>query len=77
MKYLAAGIPIISLTGVAIGVGIIFGLLLISISRNSIGLINDMLIRWSFIGFSLCEVSGFLAIVFSFLLLLALSYEFR
>jgi len=45
MKYLAAGIPIISLTGVAIGVGIILGYLILALSRNSIGIINDILIR--------------------------------
>lgn len=33
-KYLASSIPIIAFTGVAIGVGLIFALLLFSISRN-------------------------------------------
>jgi len=72
LKYLAAGIPITSLTGVAIGIGIIFGCAILSLARNSIGVINDIIIRWSFIAMSLVEVLGFIAIIFSFLLLLAL-----
>ena len=67
LKYLAAGIPITSLTGVAIGIGIIFGCAILSLARNSIGVINDIIIRWSFIAMSLVEVSGFIAIIFSFI----------
>ncbi len=70
-KYLSSAIPLISLAGVAIGVGLIFANLIITICRNPISTILDQLIRWAFIGFSLCEVSGFIAIVFSFLLLFA------
>ena len=45
LKYLAASIPVIALAGVAVGIGLIFGLLILSLSRNSIGAINDILIR--------------------------------
>jgi len=69
-RYLASSIPLISLAGVGIGVGIIFAFLLLSISRNPV--ISNTLIRWSFIGFSLVEVSGFIGLVFAFLLLYAL-----
>lgn len=69
-RYLAASIPLISLAGVAIGVGLIFALLIFSISRNP--LLSNNLIRWGFIGFSLVEVSGFIGLVYSFLLLYAL-----
>ena len=69
-RYLASSIPIICLTGVAIGVGLIFAFLVFSISRNPS--ITNNLIRWSFIGFSLVEVSGFIGLVYSFLLLYAL-----
>ena len=69
-RYLASSVPIICLTGVAIGVGVIFSSLILGISRNP-STVNT-LIRWSFIAFSLCEVSGFIGIVFSFLLLYAL-----
>jgi F0F1-type ATP synthase membrane subunit c/vacuolar-type H+-ATPase subunit K len=70
-KYLSAGLVVgLPLLGVAIGVGIIFSHLLISISRNPS--LSNTFIRWSFIAFSLVEVSGFIGIIFSFLLLFAL-----
>lgn len=68
-RYSASSIPLISLAGVAIGVGIIFASLVFSISRNPV--ISNILIRWSFIGFSLVEVSGFIGLVFGFLLIYA------
>ena len=71
-KYLASSIPLICLTGVAIGVGMLFAFLIISISRNPS--ISNSLIRWAFIGFSLVEVSGFIGLVYSFLILYALLY---
>ena len=70
-RYLASSIPIICLTGVAIGVGLVFAFLVLAISRNPS--ISNYLVRWSFIGFSLVEVSGFIGLVYSFLLL----YAFR
>jgi len=69
-RYLASSIPLISLAGVGVGVGLIFSFLLLSISRNPV--LSNTLIRWSFIGFSLVEVSGFIGLVFAFLLLYAL-----
>jgi F0F1-type ATP synthase membrane subunit c/vacuolar-type H+-ATPase subunit K len=51
-------------------VGLIFAFLVFSISRNPS--ISNNLIRWAFIGFSLVEVSGFIGLVYSFLLLYAL-----
>jgi F-type H+-transporting ATPase subunit c len=69
-RYLASSIPLVSLAGVGVGVGMIFSFLLFSISRNPV--LSNTLIRWSFIGFSLVEVSGFIGLVFAFLLLYAL-----
>ena len=68
-KYLACAIPILTFAGVAIGVGSIFGSLVHGISRNPS--ISNNLVRWSFIGFSLIEVSGFIGLIFSFLILYA------
>ena len=73
LRYLSCSIPLISLVGVAIGVGLVFSFLLYSISRNP-G-ISEVLIRWAFIGFSLIEVSGFIGIIFSFLLLYGFQYS--
>ena len=70
LRYLASSLPLFSFVGVGIGVGIIFGFLLLGISRNPS--ISNSLIRWAFIGFSLVEVSGFIGLVFCFLFLYAL-----
>lgn len=70
-RYPASSIPSISPAGVAVGVGIIFASLVFSISRNPT--ISHTLIRWSFIGFSLVEVPGFIGLVYSFLILYAFS----
>lgn len=64
-RYLASSVPLISLAGVAIGVGAIFAFLIISISRNPT--ISNQSIRWSFIGSSLAEVSGSIGSVYSLL----------
>lgn len=73
-RYLASSIPIISLAGVAIGVGLIFSILIFSICRNPI--ISNVLIRWAFIGSSLVEVSGSIGSVYSLLIPYAF-YWFR
>jgi len=73
-KYLASSIPLLSFAGVAVGVGMNFAFLLFAISRNPI--ISNSLIRWAFIGFSLVEVSGFIGLVYSFLLLYALLWYY-
>ena len=70
-RYLASSIPLIVFAGVGIGVGMIFSFLLNSMARNP--LISNSLVRWAFIGFSLVEVSGFIGLVYSFLLLYAFS----
>ena len=73
-RLIASSLPLISLVGVGVGVGIIFGSLLNSLGRN-FGVSNS-LIRWAFIGFSLVEVSGFIGIVFCFMFLYALIIYF-
>lgn len=68
-RYLASSIPILCFAGVAFGVGLVFASLILSLSRNP-SILNS-LVRWSFIGFSLVEVSGFIGLVYSFLILFA------
>ena len=74
-RYLASSIPLICLAGVAIGVGVIFAFLVLSICRNPS--LSNSLVRWAFIGFSLVEVSGFIGLVYSFLILYAFSFYSR
>ena len=47
--------------------------MIFSICRNPI--ISNVLIRWAFIGFSLVEVSGFIGLVYSLLILYASSFN--
>jgi len=63
-RYLASSIPIICFAGVAFGVGPVSASLILSLSRNP-SILNS-LVRWSFIGSSLVEVSGFIGLVYSF-----------
>ena len=65
-RYLASSIPSISLAGVAIGVGLIFSILIFPICRNPI--ISNVLIRRAFIGSSLVEVLGSIGSVYSLLI---------
>ena len=60
----------IPVLGIAIGVGLIFSILIFAICRNPI--ISNVLIRWALIGSSLVEVSGSIGSVYSFLVLYAL-----
>ena len=66
-KLIAGALASSAWIGVAIGVGLTYGSLLISIGRNPSQ--RDELVRYCFIGFSLVEVSGLIGLVISFLLL--------
>ena len=66
-RYIAASIPVLCFVGVAVGVGLIFASCLLSLSRNPS--YSSDVIRWAFIGFSLVEISGFIGLIFSFLIL--------
>jgi F0F1-type ATP synthase membrane subunit c/vacuolar-type H+-ATPase subunit K len=56
-KFVASSIPLISLAGVAIGVGLIFACLVLSICRNPVNEILDQLIRFELL-ISLNVISG-------------------
>ena len=66
-RLIAGAIASCAFIGVAVGVGLIYGSLLVSIGRNPSQ--RDELLRYSFIGFSLVEVSGLIGLVISLLLL--------
>ena len=70
-KLMAGAVANCAFLGVAVGVGIIYGSLLISIGRNPSQ--RDELIRYAFIGFSLVEASGLIGLVISLLLLFGFS----
>jgi len=66
-KLIGAGMATIGITGAGIGIGVLFGALLISISRNPY--MEDKFLRYLFLGFALTEAMGLLAVMMAFLIL--------
>lgn len=65
-KSIAAGLATIGLVGAGAGVGIVFGSLLISVSRNPE--IKGELFQYAILGFALTEAVGLLALMMAFLI---------
>jgi len=66
-KLIGAGLATISLVGAGAGVGVVFGSLLLSVSRNP-GIKRE-LFQYAILGFALTEAVGLLGLMMSFLLL--------
>lgn len=66
-KLVGAGLAAIGVIGAGIGIGIVFGCLVLAIGRNPSH--EKKLVQLALIGFALCEVMGLLAIVMSFFIL--------
>jgi F-type H+-transporting ATPase subunit c len=66
-KFIGAGLATIGVIGAGVGIGVLFGCLLIALSSNPSQSTN--LLKYLFIGFALCEAMGLLAIMMSFLIL--------
>jgi F-type H+-transporting ATPase subunit c len=66
-KMIGAGLATSGLIGAGAGIGIVFGCLVLSYSRNP-NLQNE-LFRYALIGFALTEAVGLLALVMAFLIL--------
>lgn len=66
-KKIGAGLAVIGLTGAGVGVGIVFGCLVIGLSRNPE--LQDLLFRFAMLGFALTEAVGLLALMMAFLIL--------
>ena len=69
-KYIGAGLATIGLAGPGIGIGIIFGSLVIGISRNPS--LKDELFKMAILGFALTEAIALFALMIVFLFLFAL-----
>lgn len=65
-KSIAAGLATIGLVGAGAGVGIVFGSLLVSVSRNPE--IKAELFQYAILGFALTEAVGPLALMMAFLI---------
>ena len=69
-KYVGAGLATIGLAGAGVGIGVVFGALIIGISRNPS--LKDELFRMAILGFALTEAIALFALMIAFLLLFAL-----
>jgi F-type H+-transporting ATPase subunit c len=66
-RLVGAGMATIGIIGAGIGIGVLFGALLISISRNPA--MEDVYLKYLFLGFALTEAMGLLAVMMAFLIL--------
>jgi F-type H+-transporting ATPase subunit c len=66
-QKVGAGLSTFGLAGAGIGIGVIFGSLIIGTSRNP-GL-KDVMFRFAILGFALTEAIALFALMFAFLIL--------
>jgi F-type H+-transporting ATPase subunit c len=66
-KNIGSGLATIGLVGAGIGVGVVFGSLIISVARNP--QLNQQLFSYAILGFALTEAVGLLALMMAFLIL--------
>jgi F-type H+-transporting ATPase subunit c len=66
-KNIGAGIAVVGAVGAGIGIGIVFAGYMLSVSRNPY--LQNVLLRFCFLGFALVEAMGLLAIMIAFLIL--------
>ena len=66
-KIIGAGLATISLSGSGVGIGIVFGALIMSMARNP--LLLKQLFVYSILGFALTEAIALFGLMMSFLLL--------
>jgi len=69
-KYIGAGLATIGLAGAGVGIGTVFGALVLGISRNPS--LKDELFKMAILGFALTEAIALFALMIVFLLLFAL-----
>ena len=70
LKLLAAGIAILPLAGVGLGLGVLLASLLASAARNPT--IRDQLFSYAILGAALTEAIGLFALMMAFLMIFAL-----
>lgn len=66
-KYIGAGLASISLAGSGVGIGIVFGSLLVSISKNP--KMTKQLFSYAILGFALTEAIALFGLMMAFLIL--------
>ena len=68
-KFVGAGLATIGLAGAGVGIGTVFGALVMGISRNPS--IQQELTRAAILGFALTEATALFALMMAFLILFA------
>jgi F-type H+-transporting ATPase subunit c len=66
-KVLGAGLATVGLAGAGVGIGTVFGALLVAVSRNVT--LRGTLFTYAILGFALTEAMGLFALMMAFLLL--------
>ena len=69
-KFIGAGCATIALAGAGVGIGTVFGALVIGISRNPS--LKDELTKTAILGFALTEAIALFGLMMGFLILFAL-----
>jgi len=67
MKLIGAGLATIGVTGSAIGIGLIFGALILGIARNPS--LRNQLFGFAMLGFALTEAIALFALMIAFIIL--------
>jgi len=68
-KFVGAGLSTMGLAGAGIGIGIVFGSLVLGVSRNPS--MKDEMFRMAILGFALTEAIALFALMIVFLILFA------
>lgn len=66
-KIIATGIATTGLTGAGIGIGVVFGALILGVARNPA--LKSQLFSYAILGFAFSEATGLFALMMAFLLL--------
>lgn len=66
-KILGAGMATVGLTGAGVGIGTVFGALVLGVSRNPT--LKDELFKFAILGFALTEAIALFALMMAFLIL--------
>ena len=69
-KFIGAGLATIGLAGAGVGIGTVFGALVLGISRNPS--LKDELFKMAILGFALTEAIALFSLMMAFLILFAL-----
>jgi F-type H+-transporting ATPase subunit c len=66
-KQIGAGLATIGMTGAGVGVGVIFGMLILGLSRNPE--VEGLLFRYTMLGFAITEAIGLLCLIVGLIIL--------